>query len=152
MSLKSIKSASFHDRERLLAVHSQDNLGWQTLGTILPTYMQTREMWERQESCSLNASRSTRARPQRDLPLLGVPRMQSRGVRMMRMRRSGRRNNSACCRHTSPRIQIPAAKYLREDFAGWSTPNTNSKQRFQRDVLSDTNAQQSEKIQVCRGM
>ena len=48
--------------------------------------------------------------------------------------------------HLATRIEIPAAKYLREDFAGWSTPNTNSKHKFQRDVLSDTNAQQSEKI------
>ena len=66
MSFKSIKSASFHDRERLLAVHSQDKLGWPTLSTILQTYMQTREMCKRQESCSLNASRSTRATPSGD--------------------------------------------------------------------------------------
>jgi hypothetical protein len=53
--------------------------------------------------------------------------------------------NSAL-RHTF--IQIPAAKYLLEDFAGWSAPkgrnprqNPHQLQPVQRAVLSDTDAQ-----------
>ena len=92
--------------------------------------MQTREEARKLFlECDQIYTGQTTARP---WTLLGVPRMQGRGVRMMRMRRSGRRNNSACCRHTSPRIQIPAAKYLLEDFAGWSTPSTNSEHKFQK--------------------
>jgi hypothetical protein len=97
MSLKSIESASFHDRERLLAVHSQDNLGWPTLGTIFSIANLHADQGDVGEArklfleCEQIYTGQTPARP---WTLLGVHRMQGRSVRMI-MRRRGRRKNSA---------------------------------------------------------
>ena len=58
----------------------------------------------------------------------------------MIMRRRGR--------HTSPRIQIPAAKYPLGDFAGWSTPSTNSK-GMSCQIQERERERERERVHVC---